>query len=311
MDDRSTGQITFTDVIELVMNHETRFRAYDLQDKGSSMSLSVDNYFVLIEARYNDDNMKAIDYEVQKAGVDRINLLHITSWDEDHCNPNELEVLLDKYKPLEIEYPGYEPHKDCGNESRRHIWRYSREHPDTTVRHITPKVVNACTKVPLKGQDIYYNPIEIKTEEEKVNDNSIVRFFRIGTFQILSTGDCMDEAIADRLAADEILKSEVDVLILAHHGSKNSITTTTLLDNLSPRFAICTVDRQNVYNHPDEVIRQRLRDRKIPYLTTKDGDVLLLKLNAKHYRVWQKRSTGWKEHEDSPFSTKTWYLSDL
>ena len=37
--------------------HYTRFRAYQLKTAGSSMSISVNNYFTLIEARYNDDNM--------------------------------------------------------------------------------------------------------------------------------------------------------------------------------------------------------------------------------------------------------------
>ena len=36
------------------MKHYTRFRAYQLPNKGSSFSLSVDNHFTLIEARYNE-----------------------------------------------------------------------------------------------------------------------------------------------------------------------------------------------------------------------------------------------------------------
>lgn len=36
------------------MKHYTRFRAYQLPNKGSSFSLNVDNHFTLIEARYNE-----------------------------------------------------------------------------------------------------------------------------------------------------------------------------------------------------------------------------------------------------------------
>jgi competence protein ComEC len=38
------------------MTHYTRFRAHQLGEKGASFSISVDQYFVLIEARYNSVN---------------------------------------------------------------------------------------------------------------------------------------------------------------------------------------------------------------------------------------------------------------
>lgn len=66
------------------MSKNTRFRAYQLGSKGSSFSYSVDNHFTLIEARYNDINKKSIQFELKKIGVQYIDCLHITSWD-DHC----------------------------------------------------------------------------------------------------------------------------------------------------------------------------------------------------------------------------------
>lgn len=269
------------------------------------MTLSVEGHFTMIEARFNDDNRAAIYYEMRKAGVSQLDVLHITSWDEDHCNPDELQDILRYLKPKRIEYPEYMPHADAGKKSRKQILDY-----DGDTRHITHYVVRASEKIPLKGQDIYYNPITINNDPQKANDNSIVKLFRVGSFVILSTGDCEDESIANSLADDDILKSEVDVMILAHHGSKNSINTPLLLDNLKPRFAICNVDRSNRYDHPDAVIRQRLSSRDIPCLTTKDGDVLIKTIDTHTYKVMQLRKEGWVEHEGNPFNAKTYYPND-
>lgn len=87
------------------MIHTTRFRAYSLTSEGASMSLSVEGHFTLIEARFNPDNGDAILFEMEKADVKRIDVLHITSWDEDHCNPEELKLILKYLKPKRIEYP--------------------------------------------------------------------------------------------------------------------------------------------------------------------------------------------------------------
>ena len=50
------------------MKHYTRFRAYQLGEKGASFSISVDQYFVLIEARYNSVNKSHIIYEMGLSG---------------------------------------------------------------------------------------------------------------------------------------------------------------------------------------------------------------------------------------------------
>lgn len=47
---------------------------------------------------------------------------------------------------------------------------------------------------------------------------------------------------------DDILRNEVDILILAHHGADNGFTTPEFLQTLSPRLAICTSDYGNQYN---------------------------------------------------------------
>ena len=106
------------------MDKVTRFRAYHLGVKGASFSLSVDNDFTLIEARLNDSNFKNVINEMRIVGAQTVSLLHITSWDEDHCNNKELELILRYLKPQKIEFPGYNPDTECGIASFRMIKNY-------------------------------------------------------------------------------------------------------------------------------------------------------------------------------------------
>ena len=84
------------------MDKITRFRAYQLGVKGASFTLAVDDDFTLIEARLNDCNRANVFNEMRIAGAKSLSLLHITSWDVDHCNPDELYDILHNLKPQNL-----------------------------------------------------------------------------------------------------------------------------------------------------------------------------------------------------------------
>ncbi len=105
---------------------KTRFRAYQLGNPGSSFSYCYDKKFTLIEARLNDTNRPNIVNEMKACGVEKIHTLHITSWDKDHCTPNELKEILVTYMPSKLQIPGYEPHTESGKESLKIIEDYKK-----------------------------------------------------------------------------------------------------------------------------------------------------------------------------------------
>lgn len=102
----------------------TRFRAYQLASAGSSFSYFSAGEFVLIEGRYCEANEESIKQELKICGLDQINTLHVTSWDQDHCSPSQLTKILDHLKPKRVEYPGYSPHTESGKESLKIIKSY-------------------------------------------------------------------------------------------------------------------------------------------------------------------------------------------
>lgn len=83
------------------------------------------------------------------------------------------------------------------------------------------------------------------------NESSIVALFTYGGAAALFTGDL--DANSER----PLLRlGEIDVLKVAHHGSKYS-TTPALVNALRPRLALVSVGRNN-YGHPDPAVLERL-----------------------------------------------------
>ncbi len=253
---------------------KTRFRAYQLGEKGSSFSYSVDNHFTLIEGRYNEVNKANVLSEMKCADVSRVSCLHITSWDEDHCKVVELRNILSELRPLLIEYPGYEPDSDCGKACKKMIENYCFRN-SISSKAVTPYYINGLIAGEKKQyNDILYNPTENYTSH---NDNSIVKLFRQGRFTLLSLGDCENNEIAKAIEGCSIASTEVDVMILAHHGADNGFTTEEFVSKINPKVAICSSNYDNQFEHPRQEIRNILYNNEpsIPLYTTKTGDVVI------------------------------------
>jgi len=253
---------------------KTRFRAYQLSSAGSSFSYCSANKFVLIEGRYCEDNKASIEQELRICGVEQISTLHITSWDQDHCSPSQLEQILVKFKPGKVEYSGYSPHTDCGKESLAIIKSYKSNRAKSTVISVTPKYIDSLDSASSYGyRDIMYWPKNI--DSENANNNSTVKQFRSGSFNVLSLGDVESTQISSYLRRARTINSEVDVMIMAHHGADNGFTTSAFLRVVSPTLAIATSNYGNQFNHPKPEIRELLHKYDVRLFTTKTGDVIV------------------------------------
>ncbi|MCY7477198.1 hypothetical protein M5W70_08535 [Paenibacillus larvae] len=84
----------------------------------------------------------------------------------------------------------------------------------------------------------------------------------------LFTGDMGKEEERELLQQPELLpEKEVDVLKVAHHGSKTS-TSPEWLDYWKPKLALISAGVNNRYGHPSPDILERLEQRQIPVLRT-------------------------------------------
>lgn len=261
---------------------QTRFRAYQLGSEGSSFSYFDGSNFTLIEARLTELSQKSVLNELKICGKTTIDVLHITSWDNDHSEPLELGHIFNHLKPRIIEYPSYEPKTDSGRESLDLINKYRairEKHSHTTrLKNIGPDYINTLSSANAREHsNVLYSP---RKEYERSNDNSTVQLFRSGSFTVLSLGDVESPEIAEAIMSGNIAQSEVDVMILAHHGADNGFTTDKFLKTIKPKVAVCSSNYDNQYDHPRDEIRELLYQNGIDIYTTKTGDVVIQSINA-------------------------------
>lgn len=263
----------------------SRFRGYQLGNAGASFSYFDGTYFTLIEARLTDVSRENVRQEMQICSKTRIDTLHITSWDRDHCALSELQEILTTWRPKKIEYPGYQPSTDCGEACLKEIERYSSaKHGDVTAVSITPAYITGLGSAEKYGyKNVLFHP---KTLVDKSNDNSTVQLFRTGCFNVLSLGDVESPDIAALIKRSKIACGELDVLLLPHHGANNGFLTSDLLDELKPKLAICGANHGNQHGHPAPEVRALLARKGIEVATTVRGDVIVWSDNGTSSVRW-------------------------
>ncbi|SHO59929.1 hypothetical protein [Algoriphagus zhangzhouensis] len=257
------------------MTYITRFRAYQLDSAGSLFSYYKEGQFTLVEARLPKGGIEVLEEELAICGVDQINVLHITSWDTDHMRFLELTQILNKFRPDLIEVPSYEPESEEGKRNKRVLEGYDEIHSKyvKNVRYCTQSWFKGLSVAAAKGTNHVVCPSEF--EGDCKNDMSLIKLFRSGGFNVSSFGDCESREISDRLGRSSIFTSELDVMILAHHGANNGFTNEEFLKRTNPILAVCNSNYDNQYEHPKQEIRDILFKLKIPVFTTKTGDIII------------------------------------
>lgn len=108
-----------------------------------------------------------------------------------------------------------------------------------------------------------------------INNASVVFELHFGARDMLLPGDVEEEIDPQLLAAGlaQRLGPRLDVLKVAHHGSRTA-TTQALLDALHPRIAVISVGADNDYGHPAPETLARLQDSGAQvFRTDLDGSV--------------------------------------
>jgi len=123
----------------------------------------------------------------------------------------------------------------------------------------------------------------IKVSDVKTNERSVVTKLTYGDFDVLLAGDIeedQEEEIEDNVGKIEVLK-------IAHHGSKYS-TSETFLEKISPQLAVISVGR-NSYGHPTLEVLERLKGLEIEIKRTDlDGEVEVVS-DGESWRLEEER----------------------
>lgn len=126
--------------------------------------------------------------------------------------------------------------------------------------------------------------------QKKKNNYSCVILVTIGSHRILLTGDIeksVEEALLTQL-------TDIDVLIVPHHGSKTS-SSEAFLTTLQPKQAWIPVGWHNRYHHPHPSTVARYEVHGIPLWRTDESGALMIEI-APHQPLAQPirwRDTRW------------------
>ena len=282
---------------------DTRFRAYQIGNAGASFSYATHDRFTLIEARMTDKSRPNILNELSVFEKTHIDVLHITSWDKDHCNFEELKKILDLLKPSIIEYPGYEPHTENARNCLRKINSYVAQEATTKPTEIVamePEYIKSLSNAQNFGaNNVICWPHEI--DHDTSNNNSTVKIFRHGAFNVASLGDIENVNIGSSM-----FSREVDIITLAHHGADCENNSKEFFETIKPTVAVCGSNYGNEHDHPKPVVRERLKSLDIPLYTTKTGDVIIqsLKEHPNCFVVCNLCSNSGKISSVDPFEIK-------
>lgn len=111
-----------------------------------------------------------------------------------------------------------------------------------------------------------------------INDSSIVIKVVFGEDSLLLTGDMEEKEEAEVLGSGADI--DVDILKVAHHGSRSSTSTGFLLA-ASPDLAVISVGRDNDYGHPHPWVMRRLEHFGVPVRTTAEEGTVTIKMDGK------------------------------
>jgi len=114
------------------------------------------------------------------------------------------------------------------------------------------------------------------------NNDSLVLRIRYGKRVFLLTGD-VEKPIENRML-DENEITPIDVLKVAHHGSRTS-STESFLDAANPAFAIISVGTDNSYGHPNRDVLARLSEHHAEVLRTDRNGLITVRTDGQHLTV--------------------------
>ena len=252
---------------------------------------------VLVDAGPDADRMLALLDSRLPAWDRRLDLVVLTHPHEDHAGG--LALLLERYRigaVIETGMRGPGPAYRAFAAALEAAGRTSRQLTAGERLHIDDAVVLLRWPLPATV------PRDPPDTGKAINDSSIVLDIRYGRRRFLLTGDIEEEVDPQLLARGIADGQSLDVLKVAHHGSRTA-TTAAFLSALRPRLAIISVGAGNTYGHPAPETLARLAAAGARILRTDLQGTVEVNTDGADLRVQTSRALGARSGTDLRRST--------
>ena len=234
---------------------------FDVGQADSTLIIN-NGHSMLIDAGNNEDGEKLVTYMKEELNITTIDYVIGTHPHEDHIGG--LDDIINNFNIKEVYLP-------------------EAMTTTKTFEDVLDAIANKelSITVPTIGEtfklgEADFEVIYTGTGEKDLNEASIILRMIFGNKTYLFTGDTTEEV------EETILNSniDIDVLKVAHHGSKYS-SSEEFLNIATPEYAIISAGEGNSYGHPEPETLTRLKKHTNNIYITKDLGTILLTSDGK------------------------------
>lgn len=204
-------------------------------------------------------------------GIDKIDGLFLSHGDSDHINGAE-EYLKRKFNSVEFKCIFITEQMNLDESIQKSLIIPARD------LGIDVAAIKENDKITFPEGNItclYPNTDKINSDS---NADSMVLSLDICSSKVLFTGD-LPSGIENDLSV-----SDYDILKVAHHGSKNS-TSSSFLNRIKPEIGLISCGIDNSYGHPAKEVLDNLKNQGTKYFITAESGRIRVCFSEKGYVV--------------------------